>query len=163
MRSLFAFIFISLLSPVLWGQAPIDTLLLKYNTRSVPYISVNELKARTTDYLILDTRKKEEFEVSHLPNAVWVGEQLDAKKFTQLYTDKTQPIVVYCSVGIRSEKFGENLQRKGYTNVSNLYGSLFAWKDKGYPVLNMLEKPTDSVHVFSKEWSSYLKNGIKIY
>ena len=53
----------------------IDSLLKKYNKHSVPYISVQELAMNYEDYIVLDTRKKEEFEVSHLPNAIWVGEK----------------------------------------------------------------------------------------
>ena len=41
----------------------IDKLLETYNTRSIPYISVQELKMNLEAYTILDTRKREEFEV----------------------------------------------------------------------------------------------------
>ena len=36
-------------------------------------------------------------------------------------------IVVYCSVGYRSEKIAEELDKLGFTNVSNLYGGIFEW------------------------------------
>ena len=98
-----------------------------------------------------------------MPNAIWVGERLRDTDFMTHYPDKNQKIIVYCSIGVRSEKFGESLQRQGYTNVRNLYGSLFAWKNKGYPIVNTEGNPTDSVHVYSKEWSQYLKKGVKVY
>jgi len=145
------------------AQKNIDALLEQYNTRSIPYISVQELKMDEDTYTILDTRKKQEFLVSHLPNAVWVGEQPNDSILNTLSISKSKPIVVYCSVGIRSETFGEKLSNKGYTNIQNLYGSIFAWKDAGFAVVDSLNKKTNKVHVFSKVWGKYLKTGDKVY
>lgn len=129
----------------------------------MPYISVQQLKMDMSDYLILDTRKKEEFDVSHIPGAMWVSEKVDEHIYAFAKAKKDQPIVVYCSVGIRSEDFGERLKKVGFTNVKNLYGSIFAWKDEGYEVQNNKKQPTDSVHVFSKVWGKYLKTGNKVF
>ena len=129
----------------------------------MPYISVQQLKMDMSDYLILDTRKKEEFDVSHIPGAVWVSEKVDENIYAFAKAKKDQPIVVYCSVGIRSEDFGERLKKVGFTNVKNLYGSIFAWKDEGSEVQNNKKQPTDSVHVFSKVWGKYLKTGNKVF
>ncbi|WP_379952950.1 rhodanese-like domain-containing protein [Dokdonia sp. R78006] len=158
-----AYILLLLVSAVSFGQSDMDVLLKQYNTRSVPYISVQELKMEMKDYLILDTRKKEEFEVSHIPGAVWVSEKVNDSIYAFAKAKKDQPIIVYCSVGIRSEDFGERLKKKGFTNVKNLYGSIFAWKDEGYEIQNKKKQPTDSVHVFSKVWGKYLKTGHKVY
>jgi rhodanese-related sulfurtransferase len=144
------------------AQSDIDLLLKQYNQRSVPYISVQELKLHPTNYLLLDTRKREEYLVSHLPNAVWASEVVDSA-FAEAYPNKAIPIVVYCSVGIRSEDYGERLKELGYTDVNNLYGSIFTWKDKGNSVYNRDEKMTDSVHVYSRQWGKYLSTGIKVH
>jgi rhodanese-related sulfurtransferase len=151
-----------LFSIALSAQSDIDTLLKTYNQRTVPYISVQELQKRPLDYLVLDTRKKEEYRISHIPNAVWVSEVVDSA-FAKAYPDKSRAIVVYCSVGIRSEDFGESLQQLGYSNVRNLYGSIFSWKDSGFPVYDLQEKMTDSVHVYSQQWGKYLTTGIKVH
>lgn len=151
-----------LFSGQLKAQSDIDVLLKEFNDQTVPYISVQALKEDASKYLVLDTRKREEYLVSHLPNAIWAGEKVDAS-FEKAYPNKLQPIAVYCSVGIRSEDFGESLKAFGYTDVKNLYGSIFAWKDKGNPVFNRDEKITDSVHVFSKQWGKYLSTGIKVH
>ena len=145
------------------GQEPIDLILKEHNSRTVPYISVAQLHKNKDTYLIVDTRKKEEFNVSHIPNAIWSGEKLNDSAFAKAYPDNSQLIVVYCSIGVRSEKFGESLQNIGYKNVYNLYGSIFSWKDKGYTVLNKKGNPSDSIHVYSREWSKYVKTGIKVY
>lgn len=145
------------------GQSDMDLLLKQYNTRSVPYISVQELKKDQEKFLIFDTRKKGEYEVSHIPNAIWTSEKVNDSIYAITDVAKNQPIVVYCSVGIRSEDFGERLKKMGFTNVKNLYGSIFAWKDEGYELRNAQEEETDSVHVFSKVWGKYLKTGKKVF
>lgn len=154
---------IFLFCTVTYGQSDMDLLLKQYNSRSIPYISVQELKMDKSDFLILDTRKKAEYDVSHIPGAIWVSEKVNDSIYAFAKAKKDQPIVVYCSVGIRSEDFGERLMKRGFTNVQNLYGSIFAWKDEGYELQNVQQKQTDSVHVFSKVWGKYLKTGTKVY
>ena len=77
--------------------------------------------------------------------------------------NKNEAIVVYCSLGIRSETIGETLKASGYTNIKNLYGGIFEWKNKNFKVYNNKQIETDSIHAFSKTWSKWLKNGIKYY
>ncbi len=55
------------------------------------------------------------------------------------------------------------LKKVGYTNVQNLYGGIFEWKNNHLPVVNAVGKPTDSIHAYSKQWGKYLQNGIKVY
>ena len=139
----------------------INELLHQFNKMSVPYITVQTLKMEYDDYTILDTRKKPEYEVSHLSGAIWAGEKLNLELLKDVSREK--PIVVYCSVGIRSEDFGEELLKAGYEKVLNLYGSIFSWKDAGYEVIDVNGSKTEQVHVFSKEWEKYLKTGEKVY
>ena len=72
-------------------------------------------------------------------------------------------MVVYCSVGYRSERIGEKMQKMGFENVSNLYGGIFDWKNQGNTVINLNQEPTDSVHTYNRNWSQWLYNGIKVY
>ncbi|HAF78076.1 MAG TPA: rhodanese-like domain-containing protein, partial [Maribacter sp.] len=84
-------------------------------------------------------------------------------KVLESLPDKTQPIIVYCSIGVRSEDIGEKLKELGYTKILNLYGGIFDWKNKGGQVFNSKEIPTDSVHAFSRHWGKLLQEGIKVY
>lgn len=146
------------------AQESLDHLLGTYNTRSIPYISVAELRMQQSDIEVLDTRELEEFQVSHIAWATHVGfDTFSIENVSELIKDKNTPIVVYCSLGIRSEEVGEKLKKAGYSNVKNLYGGIFQWKNKGYPILNSKEKETDSIHTFSKAWSKWLNEGIKVY
>lgn len=146
-----------------FAQSSIPKVLEKLNSKSVPYITVEQLHSKG-NYILLDAREKKEFNVSHIKNAINVGfDTFDSKKVTQQIQNKNAPIVVYCSIGVRSEKIGEKLQKLGYKNVYNLYGGIFEWKNGDGKVVNNHNKETDSVHAYNKEWSAYLKKGVKIY
>lgn len=125
---------------------------------TVPLKSVKALSNENLeDYLILDAREKEEFAISHIKGAKYIGyNKFDIKSLEG--TDKNQPIVVYCSVGYRSEKIGEKLQKAGFTKVYNLYGSIFEWVNNGYEIKDSEGKSTQKVHTYNKKWSKWVFN-----
>lgn len=111
--------------------------------------------------LFLDAREPREYEVSHIEGARCVGyDEFDLDSISDL--DKSQPIVVYCSVGYRSEKIGEKLQDAGFTNVYNLYGGIFHWINTDHPVVSNTGE-TNAVHAFNKKWGKWLEKGDKVY
>ncbi|GAB4160085.1 MAG: hypothetical protein Tsb0033_15540 [Winogradskyella sp.] len=153
-----------LLSGTAFPQQTLTELLKKYNNENTPYISVEELAMPKTNTIILDARELREYEVSHLKDALYVGyDEFDLKNTIKQLNNKDQMIVVYCSLGIRSEDIAEQLIEKGYTNVFNLFGGIFEWKNKGFSVYDNNNQPTENVHAFSKEWSKWLLKGNKIY
>jgi rhodanese-related sulfurtransferase len=157
----YIFAFFSLVG---YSQETLPELLNRHNTKGIPYITVQELAMPKTKALILDAREIEEFEVSHIKDALFVGyTTFDLEKTTQQLHNKHQPIVVYCSLGIRSEIIADKLKKARFTNVFNLYGGIFEWKNNNFKVYNSEEKQTDSIHVFSKEWSKWLLKGKKVY
>ena len=117
-----------------------------------------------TDAILLDTRELKEYEVSHLKDALYVGyDEFNLKNTTKQLNNKDQMIVVYCSLGVRSEDIAEQLKKEGYTNVYNLFGGIFEWKNNNHKVYDNKEEPTENVHAFSKKWSKWLLKGNKIY
>lgn len=138
-----------------------DLMLKALYKETVPTITVPELKKKP-DAVLLDTRAKAEYDVSHLPGARWVGyDDFDLSRVRGV--PKDADIVVYCSVGYRSEKVGEKLQAAGYQHVQNLYGSLFEWVNQGNPVVDSSGKSTQRVHAFSRPWGIWLQRGEKVY
>ena len=153
------------ISSTTFGQKKLDKLLDKWNTRNVPYISVETLALPKTAAILLDAREQKEYKVSHLKNAIWVGyDNFNLKEtLKKLPADKKAKIVVYCSLGIRSETVAHKLIQEGYTNVYNLYGGILEWKNANFKVVDTLGQPTEKVHTFSKEWGKWLKKGKKLY
>jgi rhodanese-related sulfurtransferase len=128
---------------------------------TVPLVSCDDA-AKMKSVLFLDTRAYEEFKVSHIPNARWVGyDEFSLDKMKGI--DKTTPLIVYCSVGVRSEQIGKKLLDAGYTNVQNLNGSLFEWVNQGKPIVDEKGKRTRKVHAYSHAWGIWLRKGEKVY
>ncbi|MCC3152455.1 rhodanese-like domain-containing protein [Hymenobacter sp. BT770] len=141
-----------------------DRLLKALYRNTVPTVKaaalVQEL-SRPAAPLLLDARTPAEFKVSHLRGARFVNyDSLAKEKFVGI--DRKQPVVVYCSVGYRSERLGERLHTLGFRSVRNLYGGLFEWVNEGFPVYNA-QGLTHNVHPYSPLWSPWLKNGQKVY
>lgn len=160
------FLFISLFSSVLLNaQYSIDEVLKAHNENGIPYISVTEARMfqLRDEAIILDAREAEEFEVSTIPSATYIGyTHFSPEEIAKFNMDKDKLIIVYCSIGIRSSTIAKKLKDLGFLNVKNLYGGIFEWKNKGYPVLNKEGEETEKVHVFSKMWGKYLEKGIKV-
>lgn len=157
-------IIVFLITTFCFSQETMSDLLKKYNTKSVPYISVQELAMPKTEAIILDAREPKEYKTSHIKNSISVGyDEFNIETILDTIKNKDGQIVVYCSLGIRSEDIAEKLNKAGYTNVYNLYGGIFEWKNKDFIVYNSEGTETENIHTFSKEWSQWLKKGIKIY
>lgn len=133
-------------------------------SHTVPLIDVKTLSKDMDKYLLLDARERSEYEVSHLEGALYIG--YDHWSIAVLDgVDKDQPIVVYCSIGVRSEKIGEQLQQAGYRNVKNLYGSIFEWVNQSYPLVDKAGYPTKNIHAYNWLWGKWVKNDLykKVY
>ena len=133
-----------------------NTLLKVMLSDSVPAISVRELSSIRDQYIILDAREPEEYEVSRIPGAVHVGfEDFTFESLPDI--SKESPIVVYCSVGYRSEKIGERLTDAGFSNVRNLYGGIFEWVNQGQTLVGD-GSTVSKIHPYSTIWSTWITN-----
>jgi rhodanese-related sulfurtransferase len=144
-----------------FGQSlPYQTLLKGLYDSSFPVLNPAQITNLAT-YQVLDAREIKEYEVSHLQNATWVGhETFNLKSVAKL--DKNKPVLIYCTVGARSEEIGKILQKEGFTRVYNLYGGIVHWVNEGRPVFTK-GKPTQKVHTYSQSWSVWLTKGEKVY
>mmetsp|Transcript_34331 Transcript_34331/g.81882 ORF Transcript_34331/g.81882 Transcript_34331/m.81882 type:complete len:167 (-) Transcript_34331:7-507(-) len=118
-----------------------------------------------TQVLLLDSRKKEEFDVSHMKGAIYVGENGEApemdeaiRKFQSENAGKEQIIACYCSVGYRSSRLAEKLQtERGLSNVVNVEGSIFKWANEGREVWRQEQRlETPVAHPYNSVWGQLL-------
>jgi rhodanese-related sulfurtransferase len=127
----------------------------------VPAVSITKATQLKDQVTLLDAREKAEFEVSHLPGAQWIGfDDFSQERLADL--PKSKPIIVYCSVGYRSQKITQKLRKWGYS-AKNLYGGLFEWVNQGHPIVNKKGSETDSVHAYSRIWGVWLNRGTKVF
>ena len=80
---------------------------------------------------ILDVRTAEEFDAGHFRGAVNVPVAALKEERAQLPADKNQPILTYCTVGVRSARARRILKAMGYQQVYNLAGGINAWINAG--------------------------------
>jgi len=138
-----------------------DALLRTLLSHDVPEISVNEAKNTNSQTIWLDAREQREYELSHIKGALHIGyEAPDLSLLRQLPKDAR--IIVYCSVGYRSEKIAKRCQAAGFKQVYNLYGGIFEWVNQGNTVVNA-DGPTEQVHTYDKKWSVWLDRGIRVF
>lgn len=123
----------------------------------VPVISVDSFYSEKEDFFILDTRTPDEYQMSHIRDAHYMNYSHPDYALLKDISKET-PIVVYCSIGYRSEKIGRKLQKMGYTHVFNLYGSIFEWVNEGYPIVDPQGQVTNKIHTYNKRWSQYVFN-----
>lgn len=132
-------------------------------SHSVNEVSVNEADSLIKkDYILLDSRSKEEYDISHIKNSIWVGyDDFSLNRIKNI--DKNKNIIVYCSVGYRSEKIAEKIEKAGYSNVSNLYGGIFEWVNQEKIIVDTKNQATTNIHPYSKSWGIWLNKGNKVY
>ena len=124
-------------------------------SHNVPEIGVLEASNKLGNAVFLDAREPNEFSVSHIEGAILVGyDNFELSNIPAL--QKNKPIIVYCSVGYRSEKITEKLLQAGFSDVANLYGGIFEWVNHGLPVVNDIG-PTEKVHAYNRSWGIWLK------
>ncbi len=133
-----------------------DKTIRSYLSFSVPVITCKDLASIKGDVTLLDARELEEYTISHIPGAAHVGFN-DFQDSAVKDIPRDQPIVVYCSIGYRSEKIGEKLQAMGFSNVQNLYGSIFEWVNQGHPVVAR-DQETMDLHTYNKKWGKWVEN-----
>jgi rhodanese-related sulfurtransferase len=81
--------------------------------------------------LIIDIREEKEFLSGHIAGAEHISRGELELKVTQIASELTTPILVYCAVGNQAPLAAEKLGRMGYRNVSSLKGGLQSWLEAG--------------------------------
>lgn len=155
----------SLLAKVSWAAVK---RLIRLQFPQVKSISPAELATwieQDTRPILLDVRTPEEYQVSHLPNALLASDdinqlQQELQKHLQNDNGTGKAIVAYCSVGYRSAKLVDQLQKLGYDHVFNLEGSIFAWANHGYPVY-CDGQIVNQVHPYNDRWGQLLRSDLR--
>lgn len=165
MRLLFYILFIFQTIGFVWTQE-IEPEYKKMIEKKYDFPTINpdslEANLSNVDYVILDTRERDEYTVSHIPGALRFG--YDNPNYDLLKDiDTSKTIVLYCSIGVRSEKIGETLEDKGFNSVFNLYGGIFLWADQNRPMETVENDKTTEVHGYNRFWGRWVKKAPVVY
>lgn len=119
------------------------------------------LHKNEAEILLFDVRKREEYEMSHLANAIHVEPEMELQTFMEQYRDQIaqKHLVFYCSVGYRSSKLAikveEQALQAGAKSVVNLRGGIFRWYNEGRQLINQAG-PTQEIHPYDAFWGKLL-------
>lgn len=143
-------------------QRSYDLMLKGFLKHSVPEISVQQAVSAIHSYQIIDARSQREYEVSHIKGARFYNFDKPETLPGLLNTlDKSQPVLIYCSVGYRSEKVAKKFMEAGFPLVYNLYGGLFEWSNQQQPLYRG-DSLTRQIHGYNKVWSKWITKGEKV-
>ncbi|HEY9117314.1 MAG TPA: rhodanese-like domain-containing protein [Roseivirga sp.] len=109
------------------------------------------------DLVILDARTIEEFETSHLKNSLRFEESLLSS------LNKEQPILIYCTVGVRSNRVAKALSDAGYKEVYDMKDGILGWANQEYPLIDNFGELTNQIHTYNKSFAPLLKKGTAVY
>jgi rhodanese-related sulfurtransferase/Asp/Glu/hydantoin racemase len=104
--------------------------------------------------VLVDVRAPSEQAVSTLPGALCVTPEDDAIDVARR-AGAGRPIVVYCSVGVRSARLARALAAAGTASVFNLRGGIFDWANRGLPLAGP-SGTAQRVHGYDAEWEALL-------
>lgn len=127
-----------------------------YLNFTVDTIGVKTLKKRIDSVYVIDARTPQEYRTSKIKNAVFIN--YDEPDYSKLTCSKLDTIVVYCTIGYRSEKIGEKLKSLGYKNVLNLHGGILSWANDSNAVYSPLGTNTNKIHTYDASWKKWLIN-----
>ena len=135
-----------------------DQLVDNYLDYSIPVISVADAYHSKDKFIFLDAREIEEYNTSHISNSIHIGyDDFDLNAIQPLIS-KDSHLIIYCSIGYRSEKIGKILKKNGYQSIFNLYGSIFEWVNQHHPIFDQKGNETNSLHTFNKNWSKWVRD-----
>ncbi|MBL4655535.1 MAG: rhodanese-like domain-containing protein [Bacteroidia bacterium] len=144
---------------------PIEEKIKEIYKNTVPIIKPENLIKKLNqgqEIIIIDTRTEEEYNISHIKTALWINYDSFNPELVKDF-GKNEELVLYCSIGYRSERLGEILIQMGFTNVYNLYGGIFEWFNKENEVVNSNGNKTNKIHSYSGKWAKFIERGDVVY
>lgn len=84
--------------------------------------------------LVLDVRTDDEFKQGHIINSMHIPVGLLTSRMSELQKHKSQPVVVVCRSGNRSNQACAVLRKQGFESVYGLAGGIVAWQNATLPL-----------------------------
>lgn len=81
----------------------------------------------STDYVILDVRRPDEYSEGHIKGAINIPNENIADKEISELPDKDKKIFIYCRSGNRSKQAAKKMVGLGYTNLIEI-GGITDWE-----------------------------------
>jgi len=90
-------------------------------------IELRDYLATAESAVKIDVREAHELAHGMIDQAIHIPMQTIPNQLNMLEKHKTDPIVLICRSGKRSDQVGQYLEQMGFTDVINLVGGMNAW------------------------------------
>jgi molybdopterin/thiamine biosynthesis adenylyltransferase/rhodanese-related sulfurtransferase len=85
--------------------------------------------------ILLDVREEEEIALGYIKGAIFIPMDELKEKTETLLPEKDIPVIIYCTVGIRSLSAVKILKEMGYTTAFSMAKGIEAWEAAGFEVM----------------------------
>lgn len=89
--------------------------------------AVKSLRDAGADFLLLDCREQDEYDLVHIGGAVFVPMSQIQARLNELRPHQDRRIIVHCHHGGRSERVASWLRQQGFSNAQSLAGGIDQW------------------------------------
>ena len=100
---------------------------MNQNNLQVDPALVEHWKIEGRDFLLLDCRETEEYEIVHLDGSRLIPMSEIENRLDELASFQDQSIVVYCHHGVRSLHVARWLSMQGFSAVHSMHGGIDRW------------------------------------
>ncbi|QEG23722.1 rhodanese-like domain-containing protein [Mariniblastus fucicola] len=117
--------------------------------QTAPVVKVNQIrqlqgdKTKKDKFVIVDVRSVAETKVSVIKGAI-----TKVKFEKEIKQHQGKAVIVYCTSGVRSASYANQLKKKGW-NSWNYKGSILDWCKNELPLTTTDGKATNRVHTYS--------------
>ena len=98
---------------------------------------VQERKALNPDLIVIDVRTEREYDLGHIPDAVWIPRGKVEFEIAENVRDADTEMIVYCKTGSRAALVKKALDAQGYQSVV-AHDGFETWAQAGQPLENDL-------------------------
>lgn len=117
------------------------------------------------EFLLFDTREREEYDVSHIEGAIWLDPATKPIEFIEKYGAQAhhKDVIFYCSVGERSSRLAQSLYplSQGKFQTHNLKKGIFGWHNEQRPLVQG-DGSTDKIHPYDEKWGRLVERRDKV-
>jgi glyoxylase-like metal-dependent hydrolase (beta-lactamase superfamily II)/rhodanese-related sulfurtransferase len=113
-------------------------------------VTVEEVRKRPSEVVVVDVREPEEFATGHIPDAVNLPQADLASRLDAIPHDR--PVFVICQGGFRSLRAAQFLGQRGFLNVASVQGGTEAWRAAGGE-LSMESAHAPQSGIVETEWT----------
>jgi rhodanese-related sulfurtransferase len=99
--------------------------------KNISALELKKISESDPSAVIIDVRTKKDYKKGHIENSI---SAIDIKTLDKIIgtLDFEQPLLIYCTEGLRSIEACIYLQDKGFLTVYNLETGLLSWKEAGF-------------------------------